>query len=77
MKPIRAGLNDIEAGVKQVWHQQHHQKQNGLSEKDSEIAKMVNQTIADSGVVKEAENRGVSMKSYQLGYITLLQSYTQ
>ena len=55
---IRAGLNGIEAGVKQVWHQQHHQKQNGLSEKDSEIAKMVNQTIADSGIVKEAENSG-------------------
>ena len=54
---IRAGLNGIEAGVKSVWHQQHHQKQDGLSDKDSEIAKMVNQTIADSGVVKEAEDR--------------------
>jgi len=55
---ITAGLNGIEAGVKSVWHQQHHQKQDGLSDLDSEIAKMVNQTIADSGVVKEAEDRG-------------------
>lgn len=55
---IQAGLKGIEAGIKSVWHQQHHQKQDGLSKLDSLIAGMVNKTIGATDVVKVAEQKG-------------------